>query len=316
MWTYLLPAVLALLVWRLLVAVWRATSGHPWQAFRVARGWGLDVDELAKRLGMDPYDLRRFRTAYRKTSIPKRSGGRRVLHVPSDQTKALQRRILHRLLARLRSHDAVHGFERGRSIATNARAHVGHAVVIHLDIVEFFPSTGAERIEAYFRRVGWNAEAARLLTDLVTHRRCLPQGAPTSPRLSNLVNRLFDEQMARMASRRRAVYTRYADDITISSARDSFRRVRGIVQFTRRALKAHGYEMHLRRKLSIRRRHMRQMVTGLVVNERVRLPRETRRWLRAVRHRARNGGQPTLNRRQLQGWTALESMVERQGNGS
>ncbi|MHC4407427.1 MAG: reverse transcriptase family protein [Planctomycetota bacterium] len=287
-----------------------------WHSFRAARGWGLDVDELARRLGMQPYDLRRFRTAYRKTSIPKRSGGRRVLHVPDFKTKALQRRILHQLLARLRSHDAAHGFERGRSIATNARPHVGQAVVIHMDLVDFFGSTEAERIELYFRRVGWNAEAARLLTDLVTHRRCLPQGAPTSPRLSNLVNHGLDAKLSRLATRRWAVYTRYADDITVSFERDSFRRVRGMVQSVTRIARANGYETHKRRKLSIRRRHMRQMVTGLVVNERVRLPRETRRWLRAVRHRLRTKGHATLDRRQIQGWTALEAMVERQGNGT
>ena len=89
-----------------------------------------------------------------------------------------------------------------------------------------------------------------------------------------------------------------------------------MIQSVSRIARANGYETHKRRKLSIRRRHMRQMVTGLVVNERVRLPRETRRWLRAVRHRLRTKGHATLDRRQIQGWTALESMVERQGNGT
>ncbi|MHC4938074.1 MAG: reverse transcriptase family protein [Planctomycetota bacterium] len=287
-----------------------------WHFLRSRGGWGLGVPELARRLDMDPYDLERFRTAYRKTSIPKRSGGRRLLHVPDDKTKDLQRRILHRLLARLRAHGAAHGFERNRSIATNARPHVGHAVVVRMDIVDFFGSTGAEKVERYLRRVGWHAKAARLLTDLVTHRRCLPQGAPTSPRLSNLVNMLLDEQLSRLARRRNAVYTRYADDLTFSFPRDPGRKVYALIQQAARIVRAHGYAIHERKKLSIRRRHTRQTVTGLVVNERVRLPRTTRRWLRAVRHRHEHGGGATLDRLQIQGWTALEDMVERQGNGT
>ena len=88
--------------------------------------------------------------------------------------------------------------------------------------------------------------------------------------------------------------------------------MRAIVDRTRRILKAHGYRMHRRRKLSIRRRHQRQAVTGLVVNDKVQLPRETRRWLRAVRHRMTTGQGATITEAQLSGWTALESMIRAQ----
>ncbi len=299
--------VVALLLHR---ARWR--ERRPKEAKRAREGRGLAVPELARRLGMPERELRSFEPRYRRATIPKRSGGVRELLVPDDATKQLQRSLLHRLLRRLRAHPAAHGFERGRSIVTNALPHAGRAVVLRADIVDFFPSTSAERVDAYFRRVGWDAEAAALLTRLTTHEGGLPQGAPTSPRLSNLVNFHLDAVLAAFAARRRAAYTRYADDISISFAKDRPRRVRGALQKVRAVLKAKGYRMHGRKKLSIRRRHQRQVVTGLVVNDHVALPRRTRRLLRAMRHRLATTGSATLIEAQLQGWTALEGMVRRQ----
>jgi hypothetical protein len=138
----------------------------------------------------------------------------------------------------------------------------------------------------------------------------LPQGAPTSPRLSNLVNYFLDVKLSNLAARRRGAYTRYADDITFSFPRDYPRKVRGLIQQVRILLGHHGYELHQRRKLHIRRRHQQQRVTGLVVNDGVRLPRKTRRWLRAVKHRIESGTPASLTPDQLQGWLAFEHMVE------
>jgi len=289
---------------------WR--DPRPDESERVEKGHGLGLEELARRLAMGERELQRFSPVYSTTTIPKRTGGTRTLHVPDDKTKELQRKILRQLLARLRAHEAACGFERGKSIVHNALPHVGQCVVIHLDVVDFFPSTGAGRVDRYFRRVGWDAECAAILTKLVTHHDGLPQGAPTSPRLSNLVNFHLDVQLTRLAAWRRGSYTRYADDITLSFPQDYPKKMRGIVQKARRLLKASGYTMHLRKKLSIRRSHQRQSVTGLVVNDHVQLPREIRRWLRAVRHRVATGREATLTPAQLAGWTALEEMIRKQ----
>jgi retron-type reverse transcriptase len=213
-------------------------------------------------------------------------------------------------LAGLNSHWAACGFEPFRSIVRAAEPHAGQAVVIKIDIRHFFPSTAAERVEAYFRRIGWNSEAASLLTRLTTTEGGLPQGAPTSPRLSNLVNYYLDVQLDNLAAHRYGEYTRYADDITISYPEDYPRHVRGTIQQARRILKSKGYQIH-HRKLRILRRHQRQVVTGLVVNDGVNLPRKTRRWLRAVEHRYRTRrGEPTLTMAQLHGWRALVAMVD------
>jgi RNA-directed DNA polymerase len=212
----------------------RLTNNRPWQWLRTKLGWGHDKKELARRLGMNQDELECLEPSYRERFIAKRRGGQRRLLVPDQTLMAVQRRILRRLLRRLRAHPAAIGFEIGKSVVHNAAPHVGRRVVIKLDLVDFFPSTRADRVEAYFRRVGWNAPAAALLTRLCTFDGALPQGAPTSPRLSNLINFAFDARLDRFVRRRKGIHTRYADDLTISFPRDYPRRVRGTVQYVRR----------------------------------------------------------------------------------
>ena len=159
----------------------------------------FDIHDLARRTGLTLEELRAAQPAYRRVTVPKRSGGERLLLVPDDATKALQRRLLRRVLARVPVHPAAHGFERGRSIVSNATPHVGRAVVVRMDVIEFFGSTSARRIRRLFRVLGWDAETAELLTRLTTHDGGLPTGAPTSPRLANLVNVLLDARLTGLA---------------------------------------------------------------------------------------------------------------------
>jgi uncharacterized protein (TIGR03067 family) len=300
-------------LWSWCRSLWNGL-GRFWRWLRDGSGFG--VDELARRLGLPVEQLRDFRPSYQERRIPKRSGGERVLAIPTDELKALQRRLLRRLFKRLRCHPAARGFQPGESIVTNALPHANRAVVVRLDLKDFFPSTSAARLYRYFRRIGWNRPAARLLLRLCTHQDGLPQGAPTSPRLSNLVNYRLDRRLTGMANKLGARYTRYADDITFSFAVDDRDRIRYLLRFVRRAAAAEGYRLHARKKLHIRRQHQQQRVTGLVVNAGVHLPRRTRRWLRAVEHRLRTGRPATLNPQQLAGWRALCDMISRQGGAA
>jgi retron-type reverse transcriptase len=281
-----------------------------WNWLRYGSGYG--VEELARRLQLTPEELYAFRAAYREVSIPKRSGGSRRLCIPEKSLKALQRRILRRLLGRLKAHPAATGFERGRSIVTHARRHVGQAVLVRLDVKDFFPSTAEGRLRRYFRKIGWNRPAARLLTRFCTYRGGLPQGAPTSPRLSNLVNYRLDARLAGMARKFGVSYSRYADDITFSFPTDKRKLIRYMMRFAARVAWAEGYRLHGRKKLHIRRQHQQQRVTGLVVNQRVQLPRRRRRWLRAIEHHLRTGRPATLSQSQFDGWRALERMIAAQ----
>jgi hypothetical protein len=296
---------------------------------RMFKGKGLGVAQLARRLGLSVAELRAIRPSYRAFFLPKRSGGTRQILAPDARLKAVQRRILRRLLARLRCHPAATGFERGRSIVTNARAHVGQAVVVQMDIRDFFASTASWRVRQFFRRIGWNRPAADLLERLCTYQGGLPQGAPTSPRLSNLVNVRLDARLSDLAAlrqfrglgpsattgcyERRATYTRYADDLTFSFPNDDLQAVRYLIRRTRVIVASEGYVLHRRKKLHIRRRHARQQVTGLVVNDRVNLPRTLRRWLRAVEHHVAEGRRATLTPAQLAGWRTLQRMVAQDG---
>jgi retron-type reverse transcriptase len=268
------------------------------------------LDELAARSGLTIESLRAMRPTYHSVRVPKRSGGERVLRVPDGATKAMQRRLLRGVLGRVPVHPAVHGFERHRSIVTNASSHVGSAVLVKMDIVDFFDSTRERRIRRLFRVLGWDAEAAEILTRLTTEDGHLPQGAPTSPRLANLVNARLDARLSGLARALGATYTRYADDLTFSFAEDDHGAIADLLAGTKRIVRQEGYRLHLDRKLQIRRRHHRQTVTGLVVNTNVALPRARRRWLRAVEHHVYSGKPASLSRDQLTGWQAFESMVD------
>lgn len=289
---------------------------------------GHPPEELARRLDVSLEDLDGCQAVYHEFFIAKRSGkGRRKINAPEESLKRLQRRILKRLLGRLEPHAAATGFRKGESFVKNAARHCGREVVIHIDLVDFFPSISAERVKKYFRVIGWSRSSAECLTRLVTYQDALPQGAPTSPCLSNLVCRSLDSRLSKYLARYDAVYTRYADDMTISL--NSPLAVRNVIDMVLTIIRSEGFRPHVSRekKLDVRRQHQRQTVTGMVVNQKVNLPRETRRWLRAVAHRGRDAWlplhrqslsdqgsskQPTISREQFDGWLGLIQMVRQQ----
>jgi hypothetical protein len=292
----------------------------------------LDLPEAELRGWLDSrppwtrgYDYGRF-------TIPKRRGGVRVIDAPGDKLKALQRRILRRLLAPLAIRPEATGFVPGRSIVDNARPHVGQAVLINLDLADFFPSITAERVQAAWRAQGWDPDAATILTRICTLEGRLPQGAPTSPALSNLVCRRLDARLGALARALRGHYTRYADDLTFSLpglGRNRRRRPgaprsgpaprrrmvgpgRQILRTLQEIITAEGFAIQWKKRVRIQRAHQRQTATGLVVNQQVNLPRATRRLIRAMQHRARLGRLDAAGRRRLRGLEALASMVEQQ----
>lgn len=292
---------------------------------------GHGVDELARRLQVSVDELRSFEPAYHAFTLPKRRGGTRTIHAPASALKTLQRRVLRRLLARLPVHPAATGFQSGQSIATHALVHAMRPVVVRMDIRDFFPSTKAKCLNAYFRRIGWNQAATDVLLKCCTHAGGLPQGAPTSPRLSNLVNFRMDTRLSGLAAhgctlyqnpqtgqavaghgQANILYTRYADDITISFDADVHGVVNSMIHAAKRIVEDEGYALHTKKKLRVMRPHDRQIVTGLVVNAGVNLPRRTRRWLRAVEHHAATGRTCTLTDAQLAGWRALRGMIRTQ----
>ena len=275
---------------------------------------GRGIEELARRLGLPADELRHIEPSYHQYTIAKRGGGKRTITAPSDPFKSFQRRLLRRVIGRLPVHPA-------------ALVHAMKPVVVKMDIRDFFPATRTARIHAYLRTVGWNEEATRWLVRWCTHDGGLPQGAPPSGHLSNAVNQRLDARLSALAagagprhldpqSAPGAFYSRYADDLTFSFGRDDHTVIQGMIHGTKRIVEDEQYRLHTRKKLRIMRHHDRQLVTGLVVNGKVNLPRETRRWLRAVEHHLATGRPATLTAQQLAGWRALQQMVaEQTGRG-
>ncbi len=125
------------------------------------------------------------------------------------------------------------------------------------------------------------------------------------------MNFFLDVELLESATSHGARYTRYADDITFSFDVDDRENLHGLIEDAGRRIYQYGYVVHRRRKMKIRRQHQRQEVTGLVVNERPRLSRTRRRWLRAVEHRRGQGLSATITREQIAGWKAFQQMVDR-----
>lgn len=182
--------------------------------------WDESRLRLAQVLDLPPQALESVRLGpryhYRPFTIQKRDGRQRRLLAPSPALKRLQRKLLHGYLAQLPAHPAATAFSSGASIVANARPHTGQAWVATLDLADFFASTTAARVRAFFIKAGWRGEALSTLIRLCVYRNGLPQGAPTSPCLSNLVNRELDHTLSQLALNAGAHYTRYGDDLTFS----------------------------------------------------------------------------------------------------
>jgi hypothetical protein len=250
---------------------------------------------------------------YRRFAIPKRGGGERAIWAPLPALKAAQHWVLRNVAEKLPVHGAAHGFLPGRSTLTNAAAHTGARVVVKMDVKDFFPTVTLKRVKGIFRKAGYREQVATLLALLCTEAprevvehdgqtyyvslgpRCLPQGAPTSPALTNTLCLRLDRRLSGLAKRLGWRYTRYADDLTFSlpAAHDGKPHLGTLMGLVRRVVEAEGFRLHPD-KTRVHRRGGRQQVTGLVVNGggAPRVPRALRRRLRAAAHNLRQGKPP------------------------
>ncbi|MDA8736373.1 reverse transcriptase family protein [Opitutales bacterium] len=230
-----------------------------------------------------------FDVLYQTYEIPKKSGGKRLITVPQERLKRLQKKILRKGFELLDLHDSAHGFRQGRSILTNAKVHVGKQCVVNVDIRSFFPNTSHQSILKACSLL-FNGElsphARYLLADICSYAGGLPMGAPTSPAIANLVMRSADQSIAKACLRHGIDYTRYADDLTFSGND----RPASVLPFVEKVIKQLGYELDPK-KTNIFRRGRRQMVTGLVVNDKPNLPRRIRKQIRAAVHHKLHGKQ-------------------------
>jgi hypothetical protein len=238
---------------------------------------------------------------YTRFAIPKRGGGRRLISTPKPVMRAAQQWVRTNVLVPLPVSDYAAAFRPGKSIADNARLHSGKACVIRLDLRDFFGTVTFHRIRGFFESLGYNPGVATVLTLICTDAprsrvtldgktslvivgdRSLPQGACTSPDLANLITFGLDARIAGLARKFGYTYTRYADDLVLSTANEEVFAA-GVISAVSRICREEGFEVN-NRKTRIMRAPNRQLVTGLLVNDGVRLTRNDLRRIRAFLHR-------------------------------
>ncbi|WP_293143928.1 MULTISPECIES: reverse transcriptase domain-containing protein [unclassified Microcoleus] len=245
---------------------------------------------------------------YIRFQIPKKTGENRKISAPTHLLKKTQKWILENILEKIQLHDAAHGFRLKHSIVTNAEHHVGKEVIINIDLKDFFPSISYIRVKGLFKSFGYSETASTIFGLICTEpkikevelngktelllswtKRYLPQGAPTSPAITNILCRRLDRRLYSMAKQYGFDYTRYADDLTFSASGESLRYIFNIFQNTRFIVEQEDFEIN-EQKTKVIRRYQQQKVTGIVVNEKLNVSREQLKKFRAVLYQIEKDG--------------------------
>jgi RNA-directed DNA polymerase len=281
--------------------------------------WLADVRSLERGVTQEKLRNYRYRVVRRPGGLP------RVLEAPKARLKEIQRWILHEILEHVPPHEAAQGFTRGRSVTTHARLHSGQAVVLRLDLKDFFASVTAGRVFGIFRTLGYSRPVAHVLTGLCTNTipqavwqavpratepgliqprfwlgralatPHLPQGAPTSPALANLAAFRLDRRLTGLATSTGLRYSRYADDLTFSGPWQLRRRRRHAEALVAEIARDEGFAIN-ERKTALHPAGGRQAVCGIVVNVRPNVLRSEYDELKAILHNAAAHGPAGQNR--------------------
>lgn len=263
-----------------------------------------------RREASTPEQLNHYRYDFRQ----KRQGGLRLIEKPKVRLKQIQRKIYEDILCTQTTHPAAHGFTKGRNCLSHASIHAGKRYVMSYDIAECFHSINWPSVKAVFTRLGYTQEVASYLTHLCTHsaqlnhqtlrqfdraqkerlkQRHLPQGAPTSPSLANAVLHQLDLRLSGLAKSLDADYSRYADDIAMSS--NSVRDWRFLEPLIGSICLEEGVALNYK-KTRIKREHQKQRLVGIVVNKKPNIDREYFDALKAILTNCRRHGIESQNR--------------------
>lgn len=248
--------------------------------YKVAR------EEVARLMNVDLKELTyvlyktRLENSYKSFEIPKKNGEPRIIDTPNNKLKWIQKKLGDKLLG---IHSAYlhdknikpvisHGFEKGKSIITNAWVHRHKKYLLNIDIMDFFPSFHFGRVQGYFHKskeFNFSKEVSTIIAQLVCYKGKLPQGAPTSPIISNLIFNIIDLYILKLAKNYRLDYTRYADDMSFSTNNKVFiENYLAFIQELKELLEKNGFEIN-QNKTRLEYYSSRQEVTGLTVNNKI-----------------------------------------------
>ena len=253
----------------------------------------VDEATLLAHLGLGPAELKKI--WYQHFSIAKRAGTMRLISAPDKRLKILHAKLKPLLDQLYRVRNPVHGFVADRSVKTNALAHGRRRHVVNLDLKDFFPTVTENRIDGLLTALGVNARVAEIVARLCCFNGHLPQGASTSPVLSNMICFRLDADLLRVAKGARATYTRYADDITCSSSQPPAPLFDGalppvgrfspdmLAPALRGTFTANGFTINPD-KAHYADRNSRRIVTGVKINAGLNVDRRYIRHIRALLH--------------------------------
>lgn len=241
------------------------------------------VDDLAEHTRLSPqlvqYLSYRSEYLYKRYDVPKKDGTLRTIAQPARELKAIQAWILRNILDKLSSSDNCKGFEIGCSILDNAAPHVGANFLLNIDLKDFFPSINAKKVFGIYSSIGYSRKISAVLTNLTVFEGRLPQGAPTSPKLANLICLQLDARIQGYSGRYGLIYTRYADDISISA--QTIKKVMNARLMLNTIISSEGLQVN-KKKTNVFGTMRRKEITGLVVtDQRVGIGREHLRKIRA-----------------------------------
>ena len=262
-----------------------------------------DINDLALFLNVDVQELNfllyaRNQNNYINFKIPKKNGEPREIYSPKRQLKYIQRKLLDVFYEFYNDNSIVYGFLKNKSIVDNSKKHIGKKCVINIDLKDFFPSITFYRINGLLQKSPFNfkRDISIIIANLLTYNNFLPQGAPTSPLLSNFICRSLDRELSKYAKIHDAIYTRYADDITFSVNNnnavkyfiDEIDEV-SVNSTLEDIIKRNGFQVNEKK---VRKSYIEshQEVTGIVVNEKPNINQNYYYRLRSMIHAWDNFG--------------------------
>lgn len=204
---------------------------------------------------------------YHTFYIKKKSGGYRVISAPNEKLKLIQNRIKEKILDKIIISDCAYGFIKNKNIIDNANQHLNQQIIMNIDIKDFFPSIKLNRVYFIFNKVcGYTKDISYFLMKLVTFNNSLPQGAPTSPIISNIVSYKLDKRLKSLSDSKCIKYTRYADDITFSGNIATINY--SFLYCVSKIIEDCGFEIN-KTKTRFATKSQKQEVTGLIVNNNI-----------------------------------------------
>lgn len=239
--------------------------------------------------------IKKIDNCYNTLEIPKKNGDTRTICVPNKNLKKVQKKLYNKLST---YYDEIktqnnftskisHGFEKNRSIVTNAEVHKNKRYVVNLDLLVFFPSINFGRVRSYFIKNNYfeiNDDIATILAQLTCYKGTLPQGASTSPLIANMICNIMDIRILKIAKKYRLDYTRYAYDLTFSTNNKYFLNdYDKFLEDIKNIIHRSGFELNSK-KTRLLFSNSRQEVTGLVVNKKISVPKEYYKNTRAMAH--------------------------------